>query len=89
MKSLLKDVGYEHLGMIPDVFKRLGIKMELRGDDLFIPAQDSYEVDTFIDGSILTIADAPWPGFTPDLLSIILGCGYSSQGERPYSPKDV
>jgi len=77
---LLKDVGYEHLGMIPDVFKRLGIKMELRGDDLFIPAQDSYEVETFIDGSILTIADAPWPGFTPDLLSIILVVATQAKG---------
>ena len=76
----LKGVGYEHLGMIPDVFKRLGIKMELRGDDLFIPAQETYEVETFIDGSILTIADAPWPGFTPDLLSIILVVATQAKG---------
>ncbi len=76
----LKGVGYEHLGMIPEVFKRLGIKMTLKGDDLYIPAQDSYEVETFIDGSILTIADAPWPGFTPDLLSIILVVATQAKG---------
>ncbi len=76
----LKGVGYEYLGMIPNVFKRLGIKMELRGDDLFIPAQETYEVETFIDGSILTIADAPWPGFTPDLLSIILVVATQAKG---------
>lgn len=76
----LKNVGYEHLGMIPQVFSRLGIKMELKGDDLFIPAQKSYEVDTFIDGSILTIADAPWPGFTPDLLSIVLVVATQAKG---------
>lgn len=76
----LKDVGYEHLGMIPDVFRRLGIKMELKGDDLYIPAQEVYEVETFIDGSILTIADAPWPGFTPDLLSIILVVATQAKG---------
>ena len=68
----IKEVGYEHLGVIPDVFKRLGIKMELRGDDLFIPRQESYEIESFIDGSILTVADAIWPGFTPDLLSVVL-----------------
>lgn len=76
----IKDVGYEHLGIIPDTFKRLGIQMELRGDDLFIPSQKSYEVDTFIDGSILTIADAPWPGFTPDLLSIVLVVATQAKG---------
>ena len=76
----IKDVSYENLGVIPDVFKKLGIKMELKGDDLFIPAQDSYEVETFIDGSILTIADAPWPGFTPDLLSIILVVATQAKG---------
>lgn len=76
----IKDVSYPDLGIIPQVFGRLGIKMELRGDDLFIPAQDSYEVDTFIDGSILTISDAPWPGFTPDLLSIILVVATQAKG---------
>jgi len=76
----IKDVSYENLGVIPSVFKKLGIKMELRGDDLFIPAQDSYEIETFIDGSILTISDAPWPGFTPDLLSIILVVATQAKG---------
>jgi UDP-N-acetylglucosamine 1-carboxyvinyltransferase len=76
----IKDVHYPELGMIPDVFKRLGIKMELRGDDIFIPAQEHYEIDTFIDGSIMTIADAPWPGFTPDLLSIVLVVAIQAKG---------
>jgi UDP-N-acetylglucosamine 1-carboxyvinyltransferase len=68
----IKDAGIEHLGIIPYTFERLGIQIERRGDDLHIPAQDRYEISTFIDGSILTIYDAPWPGFTPDLMSIIL-----------------
>jgi len=76
----IKDVSYPNLGIIPQTFRRLGIKMELRGDDLFIPAQDSYEVETFIDGSIMNIADAPWPGFTPDLLSIILVVATQAKG---------
>jgi UDP-N-acetylglucosamine 1-carboxyvinyltransferase len=76
----IKNVCYQELGIIPDVFKRLGIKMELRGDDIFIPAQESYEIDTFIDGSILTVADAPWPGFTPDLLSIVLVVATQAKG---------
>jgi UDP-N-acetylglucosamine 1-carboxyvinyltransferase len=76
----IKDVAYDELGMIPRVFKRMGIALERRGDDLFVPAQDSYEIDTFIDGSILTVADAPWPGFTPDLLSIILVTATQARG---------
>lgn len=68
----IKNVGLRHLGIIPATFQRLGIKMEFRGDDIYIPAQESYEIDTFIDGSILTIADQIWPGFTPDLISVIL-----------------
>ena len=76
----LNNVGYEHLGMIPDVFKRLGIKMTLDDDDLIIHEQETYEVETFIDGSILTIADAPWPGFTPDLLSIVLVVATQAKG---------
>ncbi|HLW30403.1 MAG TPA: UDP-N-acetylglucosamine 1-carboxyvinyltransferase [Brumimicrobium sp.] len=76
----IKDVGYEHLGIIPEVFKRLGIKLERRGDDIYVPAQESYEIDTFIDGSILTVSDAPWPGFTPDLLSIILVVATQAKG---------
>lgn len=76
----IKDVHYKELGIIPSVFSRLGIKMELRGDDIFIPAQTEYEIDTFIDGSILTVSDAPWPGFTPDLLSIILVTAIQAKG---------
>lgn len=76
----IKDVQYKELGIIPEVFKRLGIKLELRGDDIFIPEQDHYEIDTFIDGSILTVADAPWPGFTPDLLSIVLVVATQAKG---------
>lgn len=76
----IKDVQYKELGIIPDVFRRLGIKLELRGDDIFIPAQEHYEIETFIDGSIMTIADAPWPGFTPDLLSIILVVAIQAKG---------
>lgn len=76
----IKDVHYKELGMIPDVFRRLGIKLELRGDDIYIPAQEHYEIDTFIDGSIMTIADSPWPGFTPDLLSIVLVVAIQAKG---------
>ncbi|CAG5087019.1 UDP-N-acetylglucosamine 1-carboxyvinyltransferase [Parvicella tangerina] len=76
----IKNVSYENLGIIPDVFKRLGIKMELIGDDLRIPEQELYEIETFIDGSIMTISDAPWPGFTPDLLSIILVTATQARG---------
>jgi UDP-N-acetylglucosamine 1-carboxyvinyltransferase len=76
----IKDVRFEELGMIPEVFRKLGIKFELRGDDIFIPSQKHYEVDTFIDGSIMTIADAPWPGFTPDLLSIMLVIATQAKG---------
>ena len=76
----IKNVAYEKLGVIPSVFSKLGIKMERRKDDLFIPAQQSYEIQNFIDGSILTISDAPWPGFTPDLLSIILVVASQAKG---------
>lgn len=76
----IKNVGYEHLGVIPDVFRKLGIKLERKGDDIYIPSQESYEIESFIDGSILTIADAPWPGFTPDLLSIILVVATQAKG---------
>lgn len=76
----IKNVSYPDLGIIPDTFRKLGIKMELRGDDLYIPSQESYEVETFIDGSIMTISDAPWPGFTPDLLSIILVVATQAKG---------
>jgi UDP-N-acetylglucosamine 1-carboxyvinyltransferase len=76
----IKNVSYENLGIIPTIFSRLGIKMELKGDDLYIPAQDHYEIDTFIDGSILTISDAIWPGFTPDLISIALVTATQARG---------
>jgi UDP-N-acetylglucosamine 1-carboxyvinyltransferase len=76
----IKDVHFEELGIIPEIFRRLGIQMERRGDDLFIPAQKHYEIESFIDGSIMTIADAPWPGFTPDLLSIILVVATQAKG---------
>jgi UDP-N-acetylglucosamine 1-carboxyvinyltransferase len=76
----IKDVSYENLGIIPDVFRKLGIAMERVDDDLYIPYKKSYKVDTFIDGSILTIADAPWPGFTPDLLSIVLVVATQAKG---------
>ncbi|MFN7705252.1 MAG: UDP-N-acetylglucosamine 1-carboxyvinyltransferase [Chryseotalea sp.] len=76
----IKNCRIDMLGIIPDVFKRLGIKMEFRGDDIYIPSQNLYEIDTFIDGSILTIADAPWPGFTPDLLSIVLVVATQAKG---------
>ncbi|MBI9056387.1 MAG: UDP-N-acetylglucosamine 1-carboxyvinyltransferase [Labilibaculum sp.] len=76
----IKDVAYDELGMIPNAFKRLGIKMERRGDDIYIPKQENYEIETFIDGSILTIADAPWPGLTPDLLSVFLVVATQAKG---------
>lgn len=68
----IKDVAYDELGMIPDVFRKLGVELERRGDDIYVPEQESYVIDSFLDGSILNIADAPWPGLSPDLLSVIL-----------------
>ena len=68
----IKDVAYDELGLIPEVFRKLGVNLERRGDDIFIPEQESYVIDSFLDGSILNIADAPWPGLSPDLLSVIL-----------------
>lgn len=76
----IKNVGYEHLGIIPEIFRRMGIIIVRKNDDLIIPPQKNYEIDTFIDGSIMTIADAPWPGFTPDLLSIILVVATQAKG---------
>ncbi|SDW88701.1 UDP-N-acetylglucosamine 1-carboxyvinyltransferase [Lutibacter oricola] len=76
----IKDVSWDDLGVIPRVFKKMGINIERRGDDVFVPEQESYEVQNFIDGSILTISDAPWPGFTPDLLSIILVVATQARG---------
>ena len=76
----IKDVAYDELGVIPKVFQKLGIQLERRGDDIYVPAQESYEIETFIDGSILTVSDAPWPGFTPDLLSIVLVTATQAKG---------
>jgi UDP-N-acetylglucosamine 1-carboxyvinyltransferase len=76
----IKNAGIEHLGVIPEKFRQLGIQMEFRGDDIFIPQQDVYEIQTFLDGSVLTISDHPWPGFTPDLLSIVLVVATQARG---------
>jgi UDP-N-acetylglucosamine 1-carboxyvinyltransferase len=76
----IKNVSYDNLGIIPTIFGRLGVKMERRGDDIFIPEQEHYEIDTFIDGSILTVSDAIWPGFTPDLISIALVTAIQARG---------
>ena len=76
----IKNVAYDELGLIPGTFRKLGIKLERRGDDIFVPYQEYYEIDSFIDGSIMTISDAPWPGFTPDLLSIILVVATQARG---------
>ncbi len=76
----IPNVGIEHLGLIPKVFRRLGIEVWQRGDDLFVPSQEHYEIERFMDGSIMTIADAPWPGFTPDLISIALVVATQARG---------
>jgi UDP-N-acetylglucosamine 1-carboxyvinyltransferase len=76
----IKDCQIHRLGIIPETFRRMGIKLEFRGDDIHIPAQKHYEIETFIDGSILTVADAIWPGFTPDLLSIVLVTATQAKG---------
>ena len=77
---LIQDVSYENLGVIPDCFRRLGVTVEQRGDDIFVPEQESYIVDSFLDGSIMTLADAPWPGLTPDLLSVLLVVAIQCKG---------
>lgn len=76
----IKDVNYERLGIIPSVFEKLGISLVRRDDDIIVPAQKSYEIETFMDGSILTVSDAPWPGFTPDLISIVLVVSTQAKG---------
>ena len=76
----IKNVSYDNLGIIPQQFARMGIRFEQRGDDIFIPAQENYSIESFIDGSIMTIADAPWPGLTPDLLSIFLVVATQAKG---------
>jgi UDP-N-acetylglucosamine 1-carboxyvinyltransferase len=85
----IKNCQIAELGIIPDVFRRLGIKLEFRGDDIFVPAQENYEIESFIDGSILTISDAPWPGFTPDLISIILVTATQARGNVLIHQKNV
>ncbi len=77
---VIKNAGLEHLGIIPSKFEQLGIKLEFKGDDIHIPSQENYEIQTFLDGSILTIYDHPWPGFTPDLLSIVLVVATQAKG---------
>ena len=76
----IKNVSHQHLGIIPESFRRLGIRLEQRGDDIYVPAQDTYEIESFMDGSIMTIADAPWPGLTPDLLSVMLVVATQAKG---------
>lgn len=76
----IKDVSYAHLGIIPEQFRRLGIQLEQQGDDIYIPAQEHYEIESFLDGSIMTLADAPWPGLTPDLLSVMLVVATQAKG---------
>ncbi|MCL2681886.1 MAG: UDP-N-acetylglucosamine 1-carboxyvinyltransferase [Bacteroidales bacterium] len=76
----IKNVNWEYLGVIPQVFRNLGIKLEKRDDDIYIPAQNHYEIERFMNGSMLTIADAPWPGFTPDLISIVLVTATQAKG---------
>jgi UDP-N-acetylglucosamine 1-carboxyvinyltransferase len=77
---IIKNVNYRALGIIPEVFRRLGIQLFHQGDDIVVPAQETYEIETFMDGSIMTIADAPWPGFTPDLISIVLVTAIQAKG---------
>ena len=79
-EMLIKNVSYQNLGIIPKSFERLGIKMEQQGDDIFIPSQEHYQIESFIDGSIMTLADAPWPGLTPDLLSLLLVTAIQAKG---------
>lgn len=83
----IKNVSYKDLGIIPDAFTRLGVKMELRGDDLFIPRHEHYEIESFIDGSFMTLADAPWPGLTPDLLSVLIVVATQAKGSVLFHQK--
>ena len=83
----IKNVSYTDLGIIPDAFARLGVKMELRGDDLFIPRHEHYEIESFIDGSFMTLADAPWPGLTPDLLSVLIVVATQAKGSVLFHQK--
>ena len=83
----IKNVSYDNLGIIPDSFARLGVKMERRGDDLYIPRQDHYVIESFIDGSFMTLADAPWPGLTPDLLSVLIVVATQAKGSVLFHQK--
>lgn len=83
----IKNVSYKDLGIIPDAFARLGVKMELRGDDLFVPRHEHYEIESFIDGSFMTLADAPWPGLTPDLLSVLIVVATQAKGSVLFHQK--
>ena len=83
----IKNVSYKDLGIIPDAFARLGVKTELRGDDLFIPRHEHYEIESFIDGSFMTLADAPWPGLTPDLLSVLIVVATQAKGSVLFHQK--
>src|SRR5690625_7706832 len=76
----IKNAGVDHLGIIPSKFKQLGINLQIQGDDIYIPKQENYELETYLDGSVLTIYDHPWPGFTPDLLSIVLVTAIQANG---------
>lgn len=77
---LIKDAGVEHLGIIPFVFERMGVTLKISGDDILVPAMEEYEIQQFMDGSVMTIYDAPWPGFTPDLMSVILVMAIQAKG---------
>ena len=83
----IKNVSYKDLGIIPDAFARLGVKTELRGDDLFVPRHEHYEIESFIDGSFMTLADAPWPGLTPDLLSVLIVVATQAKGSVLFHQK--
>jgi len=83
----IKDVSYKNLGIIPDAFRRLGVQMETRGDDLYIPRHEHYEIETFIDGSFMTLSDAPWPGLTPDLLSVLIVVASQAKGSVLFHQK--
>ena len=83
----IKDVALEHLGIIPEAFRKLGVKIKTEGDDLFIPRQKHYEIQSFIDGTIMTLADAPWPGLTPDLLSVLIVVATQARGSVLFHQK--
>ena len=83
----VKDVSVANLGIIPDAFRRLGVKIDVAGDDIIIPRQDHYQIDSFIDGTIMTLADAPWPGLTPDLLSVLIVVATQARGSVLFHQK--